>query len=187
MTNYAVIDFNSAKLSTEFGEKIARKWFGDKIVDEMPRFVKGPRKGALKGVVTWKKVVRGGWVRGGDYESGYVENRVGHIFDRELRHLPAWGHNEGALVVNIDDRNTAIDGYIRRIASLGEDLAVAKAAVKKIVKTLREVETSPSIPEANRPAIIEIIKDDIARKMNIVDNIQAEITRYENEIEKIAA
>lgn len=92
MTNYAQIDSRSAYLSTEFGEEIARKWFGDESVDALPRYTRGPRKGKIKGAVTWSKVVRGGWVRtaretaSGD-ASGYVENRVGHIFERKLHEI----------------------------------------------------------------------------------------------------
>lgn len=62
MTNYAQIDSRSAYLSTDFGEEIARKWFGDESVDSLPRYTRGPRKGKIKGAVTWSKVIRGGWV-----------------------------------------------------------------------------------------------------------------------------
>jgi hypothetical protein len=92
MTNYAKIESRTAYLSTDFGEEIARKWFGDEVVDSLPRFARGPRKGKIKGAVTWSKVVRGGWVRterataNGD-SAGYVENRVGRIFERKLHEL----------------------------------------------------------------------------------------------------
>ena len=56
MANYAQIDARSAFLSTDFGEEIARKWFGDEAVDALPRYVRGPRKGKIKGAVTWSKV-----------------------------------------------------------------------------------------------------------------------------------
>jgi hypothetical protein len=90
MTNRAQIDYRTAYLSTDFGEEIARKWFGDETVDSLPRYTRGVRKGKIKGVVSWSKVVRGGWVSAGtafgDY-TGYVERRIGRIFDRKLHEL----------------------------------------------------------------------------------------------------
>jgi hypothetical protein len=92
MTSYAQIDYRTAYLSTDFGEEIARKWFGDESVDSLPRYTRGPRKGRIKGAVTWSKVVRGGWVRTGretanSEASGYVERRVGRIFERKLHEI----------------------------------------------------------------------------------------------------
>ena len=36
---YAVIEERSAWLSTEFGETLARKYLGDEVIDDMPRYV----------------------------------------------------------------------------------------------------------------------------------------------------
>jgi hypothetical protein len=92
MTSYAQIDSRTAYLSTDFGEEIARKWFGDESVDSLPRYTRGPRKGKIKGAVAWSKVVRGGWIRTGretanSEASGYVERRVGRVFDRKLHEI----------------------------------------------------------------------------------------------------
>lgn len=104
MTNYAHIADRSAFLFTEFGEQLARKWFGDKIVDDLPKYVRGKKKGKPKGVITWSKIERGGWVRGYDYEDGYVETRVGHIFDRKIHHAEStrYGTAIGDLVMDLD-------------------------------------------------------------------------------------
>lgn len=109
MTNYAQIDGRSAYLSTDFGEEIARKWFGDESVDSLPRYTRGPRKGKIKGAVTWSKVIRGGWVRTGRETasgdaSGYVENRVGHIFDRKLHEITSsrFGTHIGDVIRDLD-------------------------------------------------------------------------------------
>jgi hypothetical protein len=85
MTNYAQIEQRTAFLHTEFGEELARRWFGDESVNALPRYKRGKHKGKIKGAVTWSKVLRGGWVRDGLY--GYVENRVGHVFERKLHEI----------------------------------------------------------------------------------------------------
>lgn len=118
MTNYAQIDFRTAYLSTEFGEEIARKWFGNESVDSLPRYTRGPRKGKIKGVVSWSKVLRGGWVRS-EY-GGYVENRVGHIFERKLHeiHADRFGSNPGRVIRDLDKEESQKQykqNFIRRI------------------------------------------------------------------------
>ena len=94
MSHRAEFNSNQAWLSGDFGESMARRYFGDEIVDSMPRYVRGKRKGKLKGKISWRKVTRGGWVRTGPYcedggASGYVERRVGKIIDVELS-IPQW-------------------------------------------------------------------------------------------------
>lgn len=99
MTHRAQVNIRTAYLSTEFGEKMARRIFGDEVVDSLPRFVKGKRKGCLKGDIIWAKVERGGWVRtGSPYEpgecsQGYVERRKGSVIEVALRQLP-WGEKQ---------------------------------------------------------------------------------------------
>lgn len=93
---YAVIEERLAWLSTEFGETLARKYFGDKVVDELPRYVRGKRKGQIKGQFNWLKVESGGWVRGvcsdvfGDIDGWGVERRKGKII-RAMLTMPNWG------------------------------------------------------------------------------------------------
>lgn len=83
MTNYAQIETKTCRIETEFGEDLARKWFGNEIVDSLPRFVRGPKKGKIKGFLSWQKIVKGGWVRGYQGE-GYVETRVGWTINRQI-------------------------------------------------------------------------------------------------------
>lgn len=74
MTNYARFEERSARLADDFGLAMARRYFGD-MVDDLPRYVRGPRKGKLKGWIRWRKCAKGGWVRTGPYieqASGYV-------------------------------------------------------------------------------------------------------------------
>jgi hypothetical protein len=109
MTNHAEIEARTAYLSTDFGEEIARKWFGDESVDSLPRYLRGPRKGKIKGAVTWSKVLRGGWVRTGRETaygdaSGYVEKRVGRIFDRKLHEIESsrFGTHIGRVIRDLE-------------------------------------------------------------------------------------
>ena len=49
MTNYALFVTKKAPLAGEFGEKFARRIFGDDDVDDLPVYVRGPKKGQKKG------------------------------------------------------------------------------------------------------------------------------------------
>lgn len=91
MTTRAVIENREAFLSTEFGEKLARRYFRPEVIESMGRYVRGQRKGLLKGKICWKKCARGGWVSEGPGGlNGYVENRVGKIIRLTLETAP-WG------------------------------------------------------------------------------------------------
>ena len=50
-----------AYLSSEFGEKFARDYFGDELIDKFSRFKKGDNKGQLKGFVEWSRCTKGGF------------------------------------------------------------------------------------------------------------------------------
>ena len=90
MTQRAKFEIKSAWLGTEFGEKYARKIFGDEVVDALPRNVRGKNKGKLKQTIVWLKVIEGGWVsegraHGGEESVGFVERRVGSTIAWILR------------------------------------------------------------------------------------------------------
>jgi hypothetical protein len=157
MTNYAHIEPRTAYLSSEFGEELARKWFGDESVDSLPRYSRGPRKGQLKGAITWSKVIRGGWVRG-DRETasgaatGYVETRVGHIFDRKLRELNSdrFGTSPGRVIRDLE-KEAAEAEYLRE-TRLRIDAEIRKYDMKRII-----VETVILNDLAND--VIDIVQD----------------------------
>ena len=101
MTHLSRSKTGQAYISGEFGESMARRYFGDEIVDAMPRYVRGNRKGQFKGQLVWTKVIRGGWVRTGAYDgdygpSGYPERRVNQIIEVVLS-IPQW--REDAIVI----------------------------------------------------------------------------------------
>jgi len=51
----AMYEIKSASLASEFGESYARRLLGDEAVDNMPRYVRGPKKGRPKGRLVWRK------------------------------------------------------------------------------------------------------------------------------------
>jgi len=72
MTNRAAVSTRNARLATDFGEELARKWFGDEAFDSIDtKFVRGKNQGKLKGEIAWVKVERGGWVSE-DQDQGFV-------------------------------------------------------------------------------------------------------------------
>jgi len=82
-------------LSAPWAEKLAREKFGDKQIDALTRYVRGPRKGLLKGWLMIKRCTRGGWVKTGSYDfaamqgCGYVESRVGRVIEIKLERAGA--------------------------------------------------------------------------------------------------
>jgi len=63
MSTRASIIERRASLATEFGKEYAERLFGRAILDQLPRYVRGPRKGEIKGYLVWNKCDRGGWHR----------------------------------------------------------------------------------------------------------------------------
>lgn len=95
--NYAEYYSRGGWMSDEFIEKLARLYLGDEVVDSLPRYVRGKRKGQLKGRLEWSKVAKQGWCRTGSrsedgYASGFVELRLNKIVSLELV-MPIWGKN----------------------------------------------------------------------------------------------
>lgn len=74
MTQRAGFRNFEASLSEEFGKQLALKKTGktiEELTELMGVYKKGPRKGLIKGYITWMKLVQGGWARTSD-GSGYV-------------------------------------------------------------------------------------------------------------------
>jgi len=95
--NYAEYYCRDGWMSDDFVENMARRYFGDDLIDSLPRYVKGKRKGQLKGMLQWSKVAKQGWCRTGGrtddgYATGYVELRLDKIINVELV-MPVWGKN----------------------------------------------------------------------------------------------
>ena len=68
--SYARYEPKSVWIKYNFGNELARKWFGDEVVDSLPKITRGKNKGKPKGILEWTKCHSGGWVR--DIPVGYV-------------------------------------------------------------------------------------------------------------------
>jgi len=80
-TNYAVFTEGYAYLSEDFGKQLAMKKFNlsEKQLEQVVgRYIKGKRKGLLKGKIIWTKCTKGGWVKTGPYDWD-VEQACGYI------------------------------------------------------------------------------------------------------------
>ena len=89
MTTRAKFETKVATLASDFGESYARRLFGDDAVEQLPVYVRGPKKGKRKGIVKWAKCVGGGWVGQGSHADGggaigYVERRSGKVLAARL-------------------------------------------------------------------------------------------------------
>lgn len=63
MVQYARYETKHAPLNTDFAAQLALKWFGQEVIDQLPRYVRGPKKGQVKAWLCWYKVMEGGWSR----------------------------------------------------------------------------------------------------------------------------
>ena len=59
----ASYEIKFAKLSSEFGEAMAARWYTPEQLAAVPRLASGKNKGKMKGTIEWKKVAVGGWQR----------------------------------------------------------------------------------------------------------------------------
>ena len=71
-------------LSDDFGYKIAVKWFGQDVVDALPKYSKGKHEGKPMGLVKWIKVTKGGYDPVFYSNSGRLETRKGWIIGKAL-------------------------------------------------------------------------------------------------------
>lgn len=185
MSNRALITEEMAFVDTEFGEMIARKWFGDDAVDALPTYVRGKRKGKKKGVVTWRKIRRGGWVNtgvDGDGYHGYVETRKGACIDQALCELYSNENGRGAGKVlvygTLKDRQEREES--RKVAqadTLKKDLEEKKekfeTKMKQVRKAKQEVKDNPD------DDVWSDILDDLLVKKN---QLQSEIWKLEEQL-----
>jgi len=117
MTQYARIEEKFAYLSNDFGESMARRYFGDEFVNDLPRYVRGNRKGQIKGFIKWDKVVEGGWIGSGSSmqgAEGSVENRKGSVI-KVSAYEAVWGDADKLLAAwNWSDRSLSRDEVLPR-------------------------------------------------------------------------
>lgn len=69
--NRAIFQSRFAYLSEDFGEELAMKKFNlteDQLLQIVGIYVKGQRRGLLRGKIIWTKCTKGGWVKTGPYD-----------------------------------------------------------------------------------------------------------------------
>lgn len=112
-TNYADFSYRDASLASDFGAEFAAKYFDAETLAKVPVYVRGPKKGKMKGSVEWTRCTRGGWVRGGngygfdDGPKGYVESRVNAIISVSLVGPGVYcngGMSQGKIIATVCDR-----------------------------------------------------------------------------------
>jgi hypothetical protein len=72
---YATVIEHTAWLSSDFGKNFALRVTGmteEELECLVGRNKKGKRKGLLKGMITWQKVLHGGWYREDAYDRGGI-------------------------------------------------------------------------------------------------------------------
>lgn len=89
LTQRCNFEIRQAYLNTDFGLELAVRRLGktkEEIETLVGRYVKGKRKGELRGVLEWIKVTEGGWVKTGPYDwesmqgRGFVVTAIGATF-----------------------------------------------------------------------------------------------------------
>lgn len=94
MANYAEFTTRSAFLFTDFGASYAERIFGAKVLDDLPRYVRGAKAGKIKDhKIVWTKCDRGGWV-----PPQRVENRVGKVINAKLIWSPFRNYGKEQIV-----------------------------------------------------------------------------------------
>lgn len=167
MTNRAQFNTRTADLTTDFGYEMAVKWFGQDVVDSLPKFIRGKNAGKPKGIYQWTKVDKGGWVS--DMyapNGGYVENRSGAIIERALYHRVSHQHgvSRGERIAKLDQgenlaqRQTQeienrIDYYAKEASAISEDAASAANQLAHLKKAI------PTRPDADQELLRSLVKD----------------------------
>lgn len=98
MTVRARVVTKMAPLSSEFGLSYATKLFGAEALADLPRYIRGPKKGQIKAWLHWMKAESGGWYRRDLRDTGRVL-RPGlveaHISDSpDYAAAPLWTQRE---------------------------------------------------------------------------------------------
>ncbi len=80
MGQVAQYETKKAYLCYDFGYELAVKWFGQEVVDALPK----NKSGKTQGMVVWNKCTRGGWHPLYYKSSGSIEKRVGSVVGKVL-------------------------------------------------------------------------------------------------------
>jgi hypothetical protein len=91
MTTRAKLIRRCSPISSEFGLTYATKLFGQETIDDLPRYVRGPKKGQIKAWLVWEKAESGGWdARYGVCRPGIVHAHISGQYDGQMALRAMW-------------------------------------------------------------------------------------------------
>jgi len=178
MTNYAKTESKMVWLKYDFGNELARKWFGDDAIDALPQITRGKNKGKPKGVLVWTKCTHGGWVKTGAYNhdigqaTGYVMPQGCH--NQEIKE---YGYSD-AVWLRTDDllknraKRDAADDKIR--AEIQEKIDYAQKKIDSAEASIREIEAE-NYPNASK---LKTYVSNEAERAKVIIEIATEDLEY---------
>lgn len=198
MNHYAQFDIKTAPLYTDFGYKMAIKWFGEEQVAKLPKFVKGKHAGKPKGLYVWKKCTRGGWVSvsretaNSDAE-GYVEKRVGWTIERQLCTMEWVGNGYGVKDTLFTTHNQPYQ--VQKQQQLGYRMDALRELYDNLIKNIEGykenlvamdnlIADDPNHPHA--PKVRDVVIEKIAELNEELDRVNASMATVKNELKQVA-
>lgn len=164
MTQVAKFKKNVAPIASEFGENLARKWFGDDAVDALPIYVKGEKKGQKKGWLTWEKCIEGGWVYPDAFKEGFNVTR-GYV----------------AKPSKIRYKAIEVDHQVVTSLTCQYDPEIDEQNIDELIESVRT-------DLAKRTKHLEIVRergDEMDEILGTVESFENDIRNMEKEIERL--
>jgi len=172
MTNYAKTESKVVWIKYDFGNDLARKWFGDEAIDALPKISRGKNKGKPKGVLVWTKCTHGGWVKTGAYNwdvgqgCGYVMPQGCHF-----QQIKSETYSDEVWLDTIDllkNRAKKEEAANKKRLEIEERIARAQNSIQCHLD-LQEIAKEESVPEA----ITKILAKD-AKEAEVIVRIYTE-------------
>lgn len=119
MTQRALVYPKTAPMHSDFAQEFVARRFGSAVasvlMEVLPRYQRGPKKGLPKGVLHWRKCEKGGWYRTGP---SYYDSPTGYVMRPGSHHLRVkLGYDEDSETL-LDEAANATDEM--RIQALRE-------------------------------------------------------------------
>jgi len=171
----AVLMHKNGYLSDDFIAKLACKRLNllpEELEKLVGRYSKGKRKGLLKGMLTWNKCLRGGWVKTGSYDddmmrgTGYVA-KPGHTYNYRI--VDAFSSGGGPAILSDKD--------VVQVSLLSED------TVKKDTERLQNIKADLITFSNYEPATLNNM--DSETKQAFVNTIASTLAAIKIEIQII--
>lgn len=185
---YARLETKDADIGKPFGLEWATKLFGQEVIDQLPRYVRGPKKGEIKAYVFWEKCTVGGWVRGqGVMTPGMNQAWIG-----------PWGaSSREAFVLNWGGRAQPVCGSRSYLFASGrnqmrrEAIANAEWQIENALADLEEVIVARDLHQAARTeleageqgpevqAVLEILRKDLEKDERRIKLAAESVVKWE--------